>query len=199
MQQGRDKGDTPLTDCEEGSSETLYRLTEKAILGGDSRVNLLSANYEGDDHLVGGARIGTNARDEESNSSERCDLEIGSRGGCADGDVQLELEGSDETLYRINADAVEVELGSGYRILNGVDDGLQPEEDVSVGIGEGGCGTTNLPYVAPLAEVGVIGLCDIPGNSTNSGSLSEATLFCINDTFVDGSRRSGCGSIKAIE
>ncbi|MED6145221.1 hypothetical protein PIB30_023170 [Stylosanthes scabra] len=126
VQQGREKGNTPLADCEEGSVETLYRLTEKEFLGGDSRVNLLPANYEGDDQLIGGARIGTTARDDESNSSETlyyinkevlreqwqseslkeievgCDLETESQGGCANGDIQSEIEGSNETMCRIN-------------------------------------------------------------------------------------------------
>ncbi|MED6122357.1 hypothetical protein PIB30_039029 [Stylosanthes scabra] len=43
------------------------------------------------------------------------------------------------------------------------------------------------------------GLCDNSGNSSNLGSLSDETLYRVNDTFVDGSRRADCGIVKAIE
>ncbi|MED6127170.1 hypothetical protein PIB30_085544 [Stylosanthes scabra] len=67
------------------------------------------------------------------------------------------------------------------------------------GIEGSGSRITILPSVAPLAEDGVVGLCDDSGNSANLGSLSEESLYRINDTFVDGSRHSDYGNVKAIE
>ncbi|MED6113225.1 hypothetical protein PIB30_068849 [Stylosanthes scabra] len=126
-----------------------------------------------------------------------------------------EGERSDETLYLINKEwCVDLlctqEVNEGNVGNHSVDGwflgGLRPTDNATKNdskndtrCGDGGGKLAILPSDTPLAEVGAVGFCDNIGNSVNLGSLSDETLYRLNDNFVDVSRRSNGGGFKDIE